>query len=207
MKPEIWEKIPPYFAVDTRKETRSGSDDKFWESGERDVTTIESAVRLKSPVLDFGCGTGRISRALVRRGYEVIAYDHSLLMREECKKNVPEASVVGKVKWSRPASIVSMICIQHIPKNEVENLLPFMLCIPTVAIHFLTHDKRGALTRMLWKLSYQPGFSSVSNLLRGRPINEPRIPLHFFPEVEYLGLRKISLDNEEFCGGIFYRNQ
>ena len=41
---------------------------------------IESAVRPACAILELGCGAGRLSRELVRRGHEVVAVDQSAVM-------------------------------------------------------------------------------------------------------------------------------
>jgi SAM-dependent methyltransferase len=76
-----------------------------WERGDyvsaysaRTVLPVEAALlanyrgSLNGPVLELGCGPGRLTRVLVSLG-KVLAVDISERMVEACRRNVPEAEV------------------------------------------------------------------------------------------------------------------
>lgn len=60
-----------------QENARSGEDIGFW---------VQAAISAPGPVVEIGCGTGRISRDLVRAGCEVIAVDVSPRMIEAAQR-------------------------------------------------------------------------------------------------------------------------
>lgn len=64
---------------------------------------VEEARRAGSPVLDLGCGTGRILIPIAEAGIEVVGLDHSTIMLEQARRKVaalaprrPEARRTGR---------------------------------------------------------------------------------------------------------------
>jgi len=94
---EQWEKLgatDPYWAVLTNPKTQGGKWDskEFFGTGERAVIkllkkfdALGKELQFGS-VLDFGCGVGRVSRALAARFRQVIAIDVSSSMLDEAQK-------------------------------------------------------------------------------------------------------------------------
>ena len=77
-----------------------------WENaqtlGRRDVRFWqEMASRAKGPVLELGCGTGRISIPVARAGAHVIGIDRSSEMLARARKRVRRARLNGRVSWLR----------------------------------------------------------------------------------------------------------
>lgn len=209
MHPNKWDKIPPYWAVHTGKqEHRQGPTPEFWKSGEEHVQLLSQFTNLVSPILDFGCGTGRLSRALVALGHTVISYDHSSVMRNECRRNVPQARVIDSLSGIGATTCISMITIQHIPPDEFSKIWPLLSTIPNIAMHVTTRDNRPLWKRLMFRLSYQPGFAQLSNLLRRRAINEPRIPMFIYPNIQaQTGLNAYTLSDLDFRNTIIYRRR
>ena len=54
--------------------------------------------RQRLPVLELGCGTGRISLALAGAGFQVVAVDSSPGMLEVCRKHAEEGGVGTRIK-------------------------------------------------------------------------------------------------------------
>ncbi len=55
--------------------------------------------RLKSPILDLGCGTGRYTIILVKKGYEVVALDMSQGMISVAREKIRKISCEDKVHF------------------------------------------------------------------------------------------------------------
>lgn len=94
---EQWENLgatDPYWAVLTNPKKRGGKWNhiEFFATGEREVIelfkkldALDIELQLGS-VLDFGCGVGRLSRALAARFKKVISIDVSSSMLDEAQK-------------------------------------------------------------------------------------------------------------------------
>lgn len=135
---EQWEKLgdsDPYWAVLTDPTKKGGKWDKdeFFKSGETEIEHVLSNLKklgkelIFITALDFGCGTGRLSRALAKRFEKVIAVDISSSMLHEAQKanhqfenidfihNVSEGLAVvpsGSINF-----LYSNIVLQHMPAN------------------------------------------------------------------------------------------
>jgi len=133
-----WERLgatDPYWAVLTRPGTRHGNWDphEFYETGRREVEDVLARMQIlglargTERALDFGCGVGRLSRALAARFDAVTAVDVSESMLREARRmnasshpNIsfvhntrPDLECVGDVKFN---FIYSNIVLQHIPR-------------------------------------------------------------------------------------------
>ena len=73
----------------------------------------------------------------------------------------------------------SIIVFQHIPECEGLVILDRILSNTdkVCALHIVVGDPRDWLIRQLFHLSFRPFFAGLSNLLRRRTWNEPRIPM------------------------------
>lgn len=136
---EQWEKLgesDPYWAVlaDPKKKDGKWNRDDFFLTGEKEVHDLLLKVKCMGEeikfgtVLDFGCGVGRLSRALSMRFKKVIAVDVSISMLNEAHKtnrhihNIDflhnPAEDLSVIPADSIDFIYSNIVLQHMPKNR-----------------------------------------------------------------------------------------
>jgi SAM-dependent methyltransferase len=144
----------PYFAVltDARflRERMSEADrEAFFASGEADVARIFELIDFApKSALDFGCGVGRLTRALSKRVDHVAGVDAAESMLRIARENVPNGSFSSTIPNERFDLIVSLIVFQHIPARHGEALLDELLrhLDGVAAIHF-TFRRPGSFLR------------------------------------------------------------
>ena len=132
-----WETLArqePFFAVLTeerflRDRMSDGDREAFFASGEADVAHLFSLIAGLTPksALDFGCGVGRLTRALARRVECVFGVDASPSMLRLARENVPDATLSAQIPDQKFDLIVSLIVFQHIPVRRGEALLDELL--------------------------------------------------------------------------------
>ena len=134
-----WENLgafDPYWAVLTDPEKKGGKwqKDEFFESGRREIEQVMGNLRrmhLKpqfGTALDFGCGVGRLSRALSGHFKRVIGVDISQSMLTEAQaqhKDFPNIeflhnarSDLGSIPSSTIHFVYSNIVLQHMPAKR-----------------------------------------------------------------------------------------
>jgi SAM-dependent methyltransferase len=132
----------------------------FWNTGRGDIgwqlDLLRSHYGVFNPksAIDFGCGVGRLSRALAEIVGKVYGIDVAEGMREEARKNVPahveiletiDAVPVQTVDW-----INSTIVFQHIhPANGLplfQKLLDRLAPGGGMTVQFTTFKERSAVT-------------------------------------------------------------
>ncbi len=124
----------------TRTNERWG-DDEFWATGEADVSRMLAElsgvgveVRFSGRALDFGCGVGRLSRALARRFAAVTGVDVSAVMIERARaenaqlKNVDffaleSLAALEQRAHSKIDFVYSLMTLQHVPPQLAESTL------------------------------------------------------------------------------------
>src|SRR6267378_5944561 len=89
----------PYFAVLTedrflREQMLDDDRDAFFASGDTDIAQILDLIPDFKPrsALDFGCGVGRLTRALAKRVERVAGVDAAPSMLRLARENVPKAT-------------------------------------------------------------------------------------------------------------------
>lgn len=137
-----WEDIGranPYFGVltDPRFRTENLTPDAlrdFFRSGEGDVQAALQVLKRRYPdfapksALDFGCGVGRLTRALAKETGDAFGVDISPSMIAEARRDAPETARFGLTlpdgafDW-----IMSIIVFQHIPPERGYGLLKDLL--------------------------------------------------------------------------------
>jgi SAM-dependent methyltransferase len=145
----------PFFAVLTEerflRERMSDADrEAFFASGEADVATIFDLIDFApKSALDFGCGVGRLTRALAKRVDRVAGVDAAESMLRLARENVPNASFSSTIPNERFDLIVSLIVFQHIPVRRGEVLLDELLnhLDGVAAIHFTFRRPGSSLRR------------------------------------------------------------
>jgi SAM-dependent methyltransferase len=144
----------PFFAVLTEerflREHMSDADrEAFWASGEADIAHIFELIDfVPKSALDFGCGVGRLTRALAKRMDRVAGVDAAESMLRIARENVSNATFSTTIPYERFDLIVSLIVFQHIPVRRGEALLDELLdhLDGVAAIHF-TFRRPGSFLR------------------------------------------------------------
>ncbi len=136
---EQWERLgefDPYWAVltDPKKKDNKWNSTEFFQSGETEIENVFSKLKEFGSVLtfdvalDFGCGIGRLSRALAKKFEKVIAVDLSSSMLNEARRaNHHVESIDFLHNTSEDLTIIpsnsidflySNIVLQHMPRNR-----------------------------------------------------------------------------------------
>ena len=97
----------------------------FWQSGVMDIDHVLRTARhhlgdfVLDEAIDFGCGVGRLTRAMARHCVHVIGVDISSGMREIARQYAPEnVNVVGAIPDQMVNWVNSSIVFQHIPPQR-----------------------------------------------------------------------------------------
>src|SRR5947209_17933670 len=146
----------PYFAVLTedrflRQHMSDADRDAFFASGEADIDKIFDLIDCApKSALDFGCGVGRLTRALVKRVDRVAGVDAAESMLRIARENVPNATFSTALPDERFDLIVSLLVFQHIPVRRGEALLGELLdhLDGVAALHF-TFRRPGSFVRRI----------------------------------------------------------
>jgi SAM-dependent methyltransferase len=128
--------LDPYWAICTTPGKRFGAWDtrEFFATGEREVEAVlAEAERLGTPgargeALDFGCGLGRLTRALADRFDRCVGVDIAPRMvegaselnadRPGCEFRVNPGADLTQFDDSRFDLVYSSIVLQHVPRRE-----------------------------------------------------------------------------------------
>ncbi|WP_427792590.1 class I SAM-dependent methyltransferase [Brevundimonas diminuta] len=128
-----WEEIGrtnPYFGVlaAPRYMTENLTDDvraEFFQTGMHDVQALSKRLHARYPdfapasALDFGCGVGRVTRALAAFTGDAFGVDVSEAMLAEARRNVVPGAAFGHEMPDRLFDwVVSVIVFQHIPPSR-----------------------------------------------------------------------------------------
>jgi len=136
---EQWEKLgvdDPYWAVLASPDKKGGKWGRveFFNTGKKEIANVlrkTSTLGIKinrSVALDFGCGLGRLSRALANEFGKVIAIDVSSSMLKEARRinhditNIEFIHNISEDLIAIPENSIdflySNIVLQHMPKNS-----------------------------------------------------------------------------------------
>lgn len=136
---EQWERLgdsDPYWAVLTDPKGKDNKWNKmlFFQSGEAEINNVFSKLKESFIVitfdsaLDFGCGVGRLSRALAKKFGKVIAVDVSSSMLNEARRaNKQNENIEFLHNVSEDLKVIpgksidflySNIVLQHMPSNR-----------------------------------------------------------------------------------------
>lgn len=203
---KFWKEIgqtDPYFGVLTHPEYRSDQFDAnakeaFFESGRLSVEYVFRKMKKVWPrkdirpsnVLDFGCGTGRLSLALSSYGEQVTGVDVSEAMLTEAEKNKREQNISNVTFVNIPDCppflkekydfIYSEIVFQHIPTDKgmltldhlLDHLLPGGSAFLQLTYNNLSSPKEKRIQRFIFT------FPRLGRLLTGSKD-------YFFPMFDY----------------------
>lgn len=217
----------PLWAILSQPEKRGGGwdPDEFFASGEREIALLDAICGvLKVPVerrraLDFGCGVGRLSRALASRYGQVIGVDISRSMVEKARDLNAHISNLKFVENAQPNLafvesesidlIYSMITLQHVPPmlqrsyiaEFLRVLAPGGLAAFQVAVAH-TRDWRGWTHRLIPNRLLNP-------LRRRRYGNRAAFEMHVLAEsdvwaiVSAAGKRIVHVEDYNVAGAGF----
>ena len=205
---ETFGSTEPYFSVltcDRFKKANFTSDhrEEFFRSGSQYVDQLLDTVHrhinpsfVPSTILDFGCGVGRVSMPLARKGQNVVGVDISESMLKEAKRNceLHEVSNVEFVKADDELSNVrghfslihSFIVLQHIPVQRGQRIFERILQLLEPGgigvIHF-TYAKAysSGATGLVDVIKRRVPFTRhLISLLRGRPLFVPQMQMNTY---------------------------
>lgn len=155
----------PFFGVLSAPEFLSANlddtaRDAFWASGERDIAFFLTSTMARFPdfaprsAIDFGCGVGRLSRAMLKYVPDVIGVDVSEGMRRTAQGGAPAGLTIQADLPDRPVDwIVSHIVFQHIMPEKgyaiFRNLLACLAPRGAIMIHFSIYKDQGYLPTLI----------------------------------------------------------
>jgi ubiquinone/menaquinone biosynthesis C-methylase UbiE len=130
-----WGSIDPLWAILTEPDLKHGRWDleQFWRLGEDEIARVMStAATLGYPAgndeaLDFGCGVGRLTRAMARHFSHCTGVDVAETMIEQatrlnpgsaCTFVVNETNDLGRFEDSTFDFVYSALVLQHLPRVE-----------------------------------------------------------------------------------------
>jgi len=182
---EDWGEVDPFWAVLTAADAQHGRWDveSFFAIGEASVRDLLAhAAHYGRPVehglaLDFGCGLGRLTRALAPRFGRAVGLDVASTMIERARSLDPGSGAEFAVHvdddlrdWDGVDFLVSLLVLQHLPSREaVERYLREFVRVLSpggIAVVQLPTEvpppgrpgRRERITSWLRALGMHPGF-------------------------------------------------
>ena len=175
-----WEELAEYdalWAVLTQPEKRGGGwqADEFLATGEAEIAEVLKTARVlglpqrRRRALDFGCGAGRLTRALARRFETAVGVDISEEMvatarrlnrdMPGCRFRVEDSTELRGQEDSSFDLVYTTLVLQHLPRKLVEVYVMELLRVtaPGGLLVFALPDRiawpyRLGLTRRLYRL-------------------------------------------------------
>jgi 2-polyprenyl-3-methyl-5-hydroxy-6-metoxy-1,4-benzoquinol methylase len=198
----------PYYGVLTYDEflDKNLSDEskkQFFKTGDQFVARLFNTIHKKidatfvpNKILDFGCGTGRLTLSLAKRGTEAIGMDVSTDMLSEAEKNAAEQkinnatflpsddqlSAINNMKFDL---VNSYIVLQHINierglnifNSLVESLNPNGIGV----VQFTYQSNKSKAVKIASYLRYRlPLINGIMNLIKGNAFNQPLMQMNSY---------------------------
>ena len=169
---EFWDRRAeedPFYFVDNRLDYRDPDLQAFWTGGERDLSTIlerlEVGIDSRDEIVEIGCGVGRITRALARRGGSVQALDVSQRMLEHAREHNPELQNVTWVhgdgySLAPVADASADVCFSHVVFQHIPD--------PAITLGYVS--EMGRVLRPGGWAAFQ--VSNLPAIHKPRPIGE-----------------------------------
>ena len=205
-----WEALgasDPYWAVLTHPDKRGGKWDRnaFFESGSAEIAEVEARLAAlglqpaRRVALDYGCGVGRLSRALATRFDRVIGVDISRTMLDEARAaNSHAANIDFRRGTGRnldsidDASIdflYSNIVLQHTPVDDQRALIREFCRVLAPGGTLVFQAPARANMRTLHGIAQRVLGNGVLNIARRAVYGPERVmELHAIRRVEVLTL-------------------
>src|ERR1019366_3360153 len=148
----------------------------------------------------FGCGVGRLTRALAKRIERVAGVDVAPSMLPIARENVPQATFSPEIPDQRFDLIVSLIVFQHIPVPRGEQLLDELLrhlSDDGVAALQFTFRRSGSFLRRVARTirGRVPLVHRIAQRMRGER------PMPYMQMNEYDLARVTAILRTHGCGG------
>src|SRR5581483_7561814 len=135
----------------------------FFASGDADVHAIFDDIAAYQGhefrprgALDFGCGVGRLTRALAARCPSVTGVDVAPTMLRLARESCPEATFLDRLPDRKFDLICSLIVFQHIPTRRGEAILEELLARlnpgGVAVLQFTIRRPGGAIRRFARRL-------------------------------------------------------
>jgi 2-polyprenyl-3-methyl-5-hydroxy-6-metoxy-1,4-benzoquinol methylase len=189
-----WARENPYYGVlgvETAAVSEAETKERFFDTGEEDLgRAIADVERHFGPItrdtgLDFGCGVGRLLRAMqgqFKTSWGVDVAEEMLEMaRENCATGKGEIQLANSVAKVAAAGtkfdfVHSYIVLQHIRPVQgipiITQLVSLLKPGGCFALHFTIGDNRVKIRRMNWLRYRIKPLHWAYNVRTGRPWNE-----------------------------------
>jgi len=174
----------PLWAIctDPAKQNKRWSREEFFATGENEVGVVLGCVaelglrvNLKAPALDFGCGVGRLTRALAEQFAECWGVDISptmITLAKEFNRDLPQCrfllndrDTLEGLRGSYFGFIYSSIVLQHMAERYIRKYLAELVRVlrPDGVLVFQLPDRlRGnALSRIRARMALRARLNSV----------------------------------------------
>lgn len=203
---ENWEgfaQTDPLWAIcaDPRKKYNRWSREEFFATGRDEIERVLDCVQSlglrldwKSPALDFGCGVGRLTRALAGRFAECWGVDISSTMIERAKefnRDIPhchfllnEQERLENFQDDYFGFIYSSIVLQHLPEEYAKSYLAELIRVlrPGSVLVFQVTDQYRA--GMVLRVRQMVALRSRLRRLFGKPVDKFVMEMHCHPEAD-----------------------
>ncbi len=205
-----WERLgehDPYWGVLSHPDKANGrwKEDEFYATGEREVEFVVAHAEHLFPdlqhgtALDFGCGVGRLSRALAGHFESVRAVDISAPMLAKARENLRDRPNVEFIhNTSADLHVIadnsidfiySNLVLQHIPKSEqhrfVQEFLRILQPGGVAVFRTCTGSRLNTLRGIIHRLVPAPIINLGIRLVHGK---NHVMEIHTYPHEEMLAL-------------------
>lgn len=133
--------------------SRGVSEEAYWASGENAADQLAEVLKPGSRVVDFGCGDGRVTNALRRRGFDVTAVDASpkmLAALAEADPDMPQLQSDGSDLYARLGRKVdAVVCLSVLIHHSRASALAILDGLVEAV-------RKGGLLILDWPTSEEP---------------------------------------------------
>ncbi|HKW74749.1 MAG TPA: class I SAM-dependent methyltransferase [Terriglobales bacterium] len=183
--------------ADPARRNGGWSEQEFFAAGEREIETVFEHLRSLNipinkhwPALDFGCGAGRLTRALARRFSECCGVDISPMMIEkahglnrdqpQCKFWLNQESHLRKFDDATFGFIYSSLVLQHINRKFLPSYLKELVRVlrpgGVVVFQVADHFNASALHKLRVGIAFRRRWNEM------RDGSKATILMHCLPE-------------------------